>query len=69
MAGVELRKRDGAPATGDVWRIINDMLRRGFIMLPEGEHGNVLSFTPPLTITRQLLDAVVRNLSEVLQTL
>ena len=69
MAGVELRKRDGAPATGDVWQIINDMLRRGFIMLPEGEHGNVLSFTPPLTITRQLLDAVVRNLSEVLQTL
>jgi 4-aminobutyrate aminotransferase-like enzyme len=27
------------------------MLRRGFIMLPEGQHANVLSFTPPLTIT------------------
>jgi len=36
---------------GNVWH--------GFILLPEGAHANVISFTPPLTITRgQLTDAV-----------
>jgi 4-aminobutyrate aminotransferase-like enzyme len=35
------------------------MLHKGFILLPEGEHGNVISFTPPLTITKaQLADAL-----------
>ena len=39
---------------------------RGFILLPEGEHGNVISFTPPLTITRAELAAAVQALGESL---
>jgi 4-aminobutyrate aminotransferase-like enzyme len=42
------------------------MLRRGFILLPEGEHGNVISFTPPLTTTRRELTAAVKALGEIL---
>jgi len=59
MAGMELRLPNGKPATEAAMQVIKKMLRRGFIMLPEGEHGNVISFTPPLTIAKvQLLKAV-----------
>ena len=53
MAGVEIRQPDGAPATAAALGIMGKMLRAGFIVLPEGEASNVISFTPPLTITRR----------------
>jgi 4-aminobutyrate aminotransferase-like enzyme len=37
--------------------------------MPEGEHGNVISFTPPLTITRAQLADAVGALKTVLNTL
>lgn len=59
LAGVELRKMDGNPATEPALQVIQSMLHRGFVLLPEGEFSNVISFTPPLTITRgQLAEAV-----------
>lgn len=67
MAGLELRHRDGRPASAEVMEAIKTMLHRGFILLPEGEYGNVISFTPPLTITRSQLAKVVRVLAEVLK--
>jgi 4-aminobutyrate aminotransferase-like enzyme len=36
-------------------------------MLPEGEYGNVISFTPPLTITKVQLTKAVSTLAEVLK--
>ena len=66
MAGVELRLPDGKPATDLTMQIIKKMLHRGFILLPEGEHANVISFTPPLTITRAQLAKAVRTLAEIL---
>ncbi len=47
--------------------VIKEMLRRGYIMLPEGEHGNVISFTPPLTISRGQLLQTVEVLGEVIR--
>ena len=47
-------------------QIIKKMLHRGFILLPEGEHANVISFTPPLTITKAQLAKAVSALAEVL---
>jgi len=44
------------------------MLKRGFILLPEGREGNVISFTPPLTITKAELAKTVKVLQEVLAT-
>jgi 4-aminobutyrate aminotransferase-like enzyme len=68
MVGVDLRYRDGKPATDDALRAIKTMLQRGYIMLPEGEHANVISFTPPLTITKAQLAQTVRELKKVLTT-
>jgi 4-aminobutyrate aminotransferase-like enzyme len=60
MAGVELTLPNGKPATEAALTAIKNLLHRGYIFLPEGEHGNVISFTPPLTISKtQLLNAVV----------
>ena len=68
MAGLELRHADGSPATAEAMRVIKEMLRRGFILLPEGEHGNIISLTPPLTISEPQLRATVRALKKVLTT-
>ena len=66
LAGVELRLPDGSPATEGATGVIKAMLRRGFLLLPEGESGNVISFTPPLTITRAQLGMAVAALRDVL---
>lgn len=69
LAGLELRHTDGSPATEEVLRVIKTMLRRGFILLPEGEHANVISFTPPLTIAERDLRRTVAALGEALEEL
>jgi 4-aminobutyrate aminotransferase-like enzyme len=66
MAGVEIRLPDGKPATETTMQAVKNMLHRAFILLPEGEHANVISFTPPLTITRTQLAKAVSTLAEVL---
>jgi 4-aminobutyrate aminotransferase-like enzyme len=66
MAGLELRSTDGTPATADALRVIKEMLQRGFILLPEGEHANVISFTPPLVVSDRQLSVAVRTLASVL---
>jgi len=66
MAGVELRLADGTPVADAVMQAVKTMLQRGFILLPEGGHGNVISFTPPLTITKAQLAQTVAELQKVL---
>ena len=66
MAGLELLNADGSPATEESLRVIKAMLHRGYILLPEGEHGNVVSFTPPLTIAEAQLARTVAELQKVL---
>ncbi len=61
MVGLEIAG-DGSRSLG----AIKKMLHRGFIMLPEGARGEVISFTPPLTITRAELDSAVAALKEAL---
>ena len=66
LAGIELQRHDGSPATTETFSTIKTMLRRGLILLPEGEHGNVISFTPPLTITKSQLAKAIEALARVL---
>jgi 4-aminobutyrate aminotransferase-like enzyme len=66
MVGVELSLPDGKPATEAALTAIKTLLHRGYIFLPEGEHGNVISFTPPLTITKAQLAKAVGALAEIL---
>jgi 4-aminobutyrate aminotransferase-like enzyme len=68
MAGLELRLPNGEPATAAAMSAIKAMLQRGFILLPEGEHGNVISLTPPLTITKAQLAETVAELKNILTT-
>jgi 4-aminobutyrate aminotransferase-like enzyme len=67
MAGIELELLDGKPATDIAIQAIKTLLHRGYIFLPEGEFGNVISFTPPLTITKAQLAKAVKALAEVLK--
>ncbi|HEX3626067.1 MAG TPA: aspartate aminotransferase family protein [Verrucomicrobiae bacterium] len=66
MTGLELRLQDGSPAVTESFEVIKLMLKRGYILLPEGEHGNVISFTPPLTIGKSELARAVRALWKIL---
>jgi 4-aminobutyrate aminotransferase-like enzyme len=66
MAGLELRRADNTPATTESIAAIKELLKRGYIFLPEGEHANIISFTPPLTITEAQLTEAVKALEEVL---
>jgi 4-aminobutyrate aminotransferase-like enzyme len=68
LAGLEVRLPDGSPATRAALHIIKALLARGFILLPEGEHSNVISFTPPLTISQAQLQSAVAALAETLAT-
>ena len=65
LAGLEICLPDGAPATEAALKLVKAMLRRGFILLPEGEHSNVIGFTPPLTISPRQLKAAVQALGEL----
>jgi 4-aminobutyrate aminotransferase-like enzyme len=67
MAGMELKLPDGRPATADAIAAIKTLLQMGYIFLPEGEHANVISFTPPLTITKPQLAKAVDALAAVLK--
>lgn len=67
MIGLEILDDDDLPATNASLAVIKSLLRRGFILLPEGEHGNVISFTPPLTITKQQLQTMLKALRQTLE--
>ena len=66
FVGLDLRLPGGRPDTARSLRAMETMLARGFILLPEGEHSNVLSFTPPLTISAAQLRRTVAALASVL---
>jgi 4-aminobutyrate aminotransferase-like enzyme len=66
MVGVELKQPDGRPATLLALEAIKRLLHRGYIFLPEGEHANIISFTPPLTITEAQLAKSVAALDAAL---
>ena len=65
MAGLEVTLPSGEPATQTVLSAIKTLLRRGYIFIPEGAQANVISFTPPLTISPAQLSAAVLAVAEV----
>jgi 4-aminobutyrate aminotransferase-like enzyme len=68
MAGLELVYANGSPAADESLCVIKAMLHHGFILLPEGEHANVISFTPPLTISEAQMCEAVAVLNRTLAT-
>jgi 4-aminobutyrate aminotransferase-like enzyme len=66
LAGLELRNRAGGPDGDLAIKTVRAMLRKGFVLLPEGGHGNVIGFTPPLTITPGQLKTTLDALDSAL---
>jgi 4-aminobutyrate aminotransferase-like enzyme len=60
MAGLEVSTGDQALS------LVKTMLKRGYILLPEGELGNVIAFMPPLVISQRELDRTVAALENLL---
>jgi 4-aminobutyrate aminotransferase-like enzyme len=67
MAGLEVRRENGKPGSDLVWAVVLGMLRRGYILLPEGDAGEVLSLTPPLIISRAQLSRALKVLSQTIR--
>jgi 4-aminobutyrate aminotransferase-like enzyme len=67
LAGLEFKDLQGHPSTKVCLDLIKKLLHAGFLFLPEGEHSNVLAFTPPLTITIRQLDSALRALHRHLE--
>ncbi len=63
MIGVELQKSN---QTGLAFEVAKKALKKGLILLPSGGDGNVVSITPPLTISECQLDWALSTLKEVL---
>jgi 4-aminobutyrate aminotransferase-like enzyme len=62
MAGLEVRGSEERPAGLAVVRCMQRLLADGILVLPEGAGAEVLSLTPPLTISRRELDRAVRRI-------
>ena len=62
MAGLAFDKSEGPR----VLNAVKEMLRRGYILLPAGEHGQVIAFSPPLTITEKQLERTLVTLQKVM---
>lgn len=67
MLGLALARAKGTPAADLALRTVQAMLRRGFICLPEGNAGEVISFSPPLTISETQLRSSVTALRQSLR--
>ncbi len=66
LVGLEITRADRKPATAECVEIVKRMLARGFILLPEGEHADVICFSPPLIISKEDLQRAVDALHEVI---
>ena len=66
MLGVELVKKDKIPAAEEIDYILEELKDRGILAGKTGVSRNVLTFQPPLVITRDDIDRVVETLDKIL---
>lgn len=68
MVGIDLirDRMTRRPAPDAARRVVREALRRGWIVLPGGPAGNVISLSPPLTIAAELLEESTAMLDEAL---
>lgn len=66
MLGAELVKENKIPAIEETDIILEKMKNRGILIGKNGENRNVLAFQPPLVITEEDVDFMIRTLDEVL---
>jgi len=66
MVGAELVHEDKSPATVETDMILEKMKDRGLLIGKNGENRNVLAFQPPLVISEEDVDRMLKVLDEVL---
>lgn len=66
MLGVELVKENKVPAVEEIDSILEELKDRGILAGKTGISRNVLTFQPPLVITRSDIDQVAKVLDEIL---
>jgi len=67
LVGVELRDlASGAPDSRRAWGVVEEMLARGVLVLPAGDSGEVIEFSPPLTIDEAEIEQGVATLAAAL---
>jgi 4-aminobutyrate aminotransferase-like enzyme len=64
MGGLELRDRQNQPAGSVALGVVQRLLAQGFVFLPEGNQGEVISLTPPLTIPEKELSRALAALGK-----
>jgi 4-aminobutyrate aminotransferase/4-aminobutyrate aminotransferase/(S)-3-amino-2-methylpropionate transaminase len=69
MLGIELVKDDKSPAIEEIDTILEGLKDRGILAGKTGVSRNVLTFQPPLVITRDDIDRVVETLDDILSGL
>jgi 4-aminobutyrate aminotransferase-like enzyme len=67
LAALELVGSSQKPASKVALEALKRLLHHGYIFLPEGAHSNVISFTPPLTISKNNLKNAVTALAQALK--
>jgi 4-aminobutyrate aminotransferase-like enzyme len=67
MLGARLLDAEGGPAAEVAREVVLGMRERGVLVLRGGAEGNVVKFTPPLTIEEEVLDAVASAFAEALE--
>lgn len=68
MIGAELVNSDKSPAPEVLEKILEELLKRGFIVGKNGLNRNVLAFQPPLVITKEDIDNVLNALELIFRT-
>jgi 4-aminobutyrate aminotransferase/(S)-3-amino-2-methylpropionate transaminase len=67
LLGVELVEADGrTPAKGAGARIAERALGEGILVLPAGDHGEVLELSPPIVLTTQQIDYALDTLASLI---
>ncbi len=70
MIGIEIRNSENRPEPKIALAAVKELLAQGYIVLPEGEFGEVISLTPPLIISwNQLKKALVAVTDVIRETI
>jgi len=67
MIGIEIRDSKDRPAPKIALAAVKELLARGYIVLPEGEFGEVVSLTPPLIISWNQLRKALVTVTDVIR--
>jgi len=68
LQALELHHADGTPAGDVAIAIVQDLLREGLLLLPEGPVGHVLAFSPPLGLGGEEIAFVIERLRLALRS-